>query len=196
MPRDTLSRCRSERGRHASAGRCRSDGQAPTARILSAASFPAAVPSMLIILPSVLQPRKARCGTLQILYQADRIFFNIPIEICRVREYLFYEQTPFARTVHTPHIEIPAYRLCGFMGCFAQLQIYALPSEWYSLRSDPLLRRHSTRKRHLCPPFRYPRRTGHKNKAFRPLNAQNRQHPTEAGCCLLAVRSRLRRPIS
>lgn len=127
---------------------------------------------MLIILPSVLQPRKARCGTLQILYQADRIFFNIPIEICRVREYLFYEQTPFARTVHTPHIEIPAYRLCGFMGCFAQLQIYALPSEWYSLRSDPLLRRHSTRKRHLCPPFRYPRRTGHKNKAFRLLNAQ------------------------
>lgn len=44
---------------------------------------------MAITLPSVLQTRKARCGTLQILYQADRIFFNRPIEICRAREHLF-----------------------------------------------------------------------------------------------------------
>ncbi len=75
----------------ACAGAALQIGQSSSDRpyILSAASFPAAVPSMLIILPSVLQPRKARCGTLQILYQADRIFFNRPIEICRAREHLF-----------------------------------------------------------------------------------------------------------
>ena len=77
-------------------------------------------------------------------------------------------------------IEIPAYRLCGFVVCFAQPQIYALPSEWYSLRSNSLFHKGIAQRRQLFHPFHYPHLTEQKIGDFQPLAVQKQAAPNRS----------------
>ena len=63
------------------------------------------------------------------------------------------------------------------MVCFAQPQIYALPSEWYSLRSNSLFYKGIAQRRSLFHHFYYPDFTELKIGDFQPLDVQKQATP-------------------
>ena len=83
-------------------------------------------------------------------------------------------------------IEIPTYRLCGFVGYFARSQIYALSSEPYALYSDSLLHKRTAQRRQLFHPFRYPCFSAQKTGDSQPLDVKTGDtQPTLSAACFV-----------
>ena len=86
-------------------------------------------------------------------------------------------------------IEIPTYRLCGFVGYFARSQIYALSSEPYALYSDSLLHKRTAQRRQLFHPFRYPCFSAQKTGDSQPLDVKTGDTQPKLSAACFVVQS-------